>query len=227
MVARPQYVSKMSKFELRYLKNADYESTWKLQQELFNQALDAKKNSLPVNNQVLFVEHTPVFTLGKSGDDANVLGSEEVLGAKVFRIERGGDVTFHGPGQLVIYPIIDLEAFNMSLRTYVENMEQVIINTIARYGLQGERSFGASGVWLEVGSPRERKICALGVKASRHVTMHGLAFNIQTDLSWFQKINPCGFMDKGVTSLEKELGTPQTFDRVSEVVLEEFEKIFN
>lgn len=227
MVARPQYVSKMSKFELRYLKNADYESTWKLQQELFNQALDAKKNSLPVNNQVLFVEHTPVFTLGKSGDDANVLGSEEVLGAKVFRIERGGDVTFHGPGQLVIYPIIDLEAFNMSLRTYVENMEQVIINTIARYGLQGERSFGASGVWLEVGSPRERKICALGVKASRHVTMHGLAFNIQTDLSWFQKINPCGFMDKGVTSLEKELGNLQKFDRVSEVVLEEFEKIFN
>jgi lipoyl(octanoyl) transferase len=205
----------------------NYESTWKLQQELFQAALDAKKNGLKVVNQVLFVEHPPVFTLGKSGNDSNVLASEESLGAKVFRIERGGDVTFHGPGQLVVYPIIDLEDFNMSLRSYVGNMEQVIINTLEKLGLKGTRSSGASGVWLDVGTNKERKICALGVKASRHVTMHGLAFNINTDLTWFQKINPCGFLDKGVTSLAKELGEEQDFKKVSSIVGIEFEKIFN
>jgi lipoyl(octanoyl) transferase len=205
----------------------NYESTWKLQQELFQAALDAKKNGLKVVNQVLFVEHPPVFTLGKSGNDSNVLASEESLGAKVFRIERGGDVTFHGPGQLVVYPIIDLEDFNMSLRSYVGNMEQVIINTLEKLGLKGTRSSGASGVWLDVGTHKERKICALGVKASRHVTMHGLAFNINTDLTWFQKINPCGFLDKGVTSLAKELGEEQDFKKVSSIVGIEFEKIFN
>ena len=217
----------MKKSIIKKLGLHDYESTWKLQQDLFKQALDAKKNGLKVNNQVLFVEHPPVFTLGKSGDAGNVLGTESVLGAKVFRIERGGDVTFHGPGQLVIYPIIDLEDFNMSLRSYVENMEQVIINTISRFGLKGERSIGASGVWLDVGTSKERKISALGVKASRHVTMHGLAFNINTDLAWFEKINPCGFIDKGVTSLAKELGEQQDYEKVSSIVSIEFEKIFN
>jgi lipoyl(octanoyl) transferase len=217
----------MAKFKFKSLGLQDFETTWKLQQKLFKKALEAKKMALPVDNQVLFVEHTPVFTLGKSGDERNVLGSEAILGAKVFRIERGGDVTFHGPGQLVIYPIIDLEDFNLSLRAYVENMEQVIINTILKFGLKGERSTGASGVWLDVGTSKERKISALGVKASRHVTMHGLAFNINTDLSWFQKINPCGFIDKGVTSLAQELGEKQDFNKVCDIVLEEFEKIFN
>lgn len=217
----------MRKYKFIHKGVADYEAIWKLQQTLFEQALRAKKQGLAVDSQVILVEHPPVYTLGKSGDAGNVLASEDVLGAKVFRIERGGDVTFHGPGQLVIYPIIDLEDFNMSLRAYVDNMEQVIINTIARFGLKGERSKGASGVWLEVGSPQERKIAALGVKASRHVTMHGLAFNINTDLSWFQKINPCGFIDKGVSSLANELGEEQNFAAISKIVEEEFEKIFN
>jgi lipoyl(octanoyl) transferase len=216
----------MAEFELKYLKLVAYEVVWKLQQELFQKALEAKRNGIKVKNQVLFVEHPPVFTLGKSGDKSNILASEAVLGAKIFRIERGGDVTFHGPGQLVVYPIIDIEDFNMSLRNYVENMEQVIINTLARFGLKGERSKGASGVWLDVGTDRERKISALGIKASRHVTMHGLAFNINTDLTWFQKINPCGFTDKQVTSLAKELGEKQNFEEIGDIVKEEFNKIF-
>lgn len=216
----------MPGFELTYLSTADYAETWKLQRELFANALEAKKKNLKVSNKVLFVEHTPVYTLGKSADKNNILLSEDVLGAPVFRIERGGDVTFHGPGQLVIYPIIDLEDFGMSLREYVFNMEEVIINVIGRFDLRGERSDGASGVWLDVGTPRERKICALGVKASRHVSMHGLAFNIKTDLSWFQKINPCGFLNKGVTSLKKELNKEPDFDVVKAIVLEEFKKIF-
>ena len=173
----------MDKFVIQTIRDADYENIWDLQKELFNKGLQAKKEGVPVDNRVLFVEHTPVFTLGKSADENNILYSEDVLGAKTFRIERGGDVTFHGPGQLVIYPIIDLEDFNMSLREYVFNMEELIINTIARFNLKGERSTGASGVWLDVGTPQERKIAALGVKASRHVTMHGLAFNIKTDLT--------------------------------------------
>jgi lipoyl(octanoyl) transferase len=216
----------MAEFELKYLKLVAYEVVWKLQQELFQKALEAKRNGIKVKNQVLFVEHPPVFTLGKSGDKSNILASEAVLGAKIFRIERGGDVTFHGPGQLVVYPIIDIEDFNMSLRNYVENMEQVIINTLARFGLKGERSKGASGVWLDVGTDRERKISALGIRASRHVTMHGLAFNINTDLTWFQKINPCGFTDKQVTSLAKELGEKQNFEEIGDIVKEEFNKIF-
>lgn len=216
----------MPSFELTYKGTADYAETWKLQQELFQSALEAKKTALKVNNKVLFVEHTPVYTLGKSADKNNILLSEDVLGAPVFRIERGGDVTFHGPGQLVVYPIIDLEDFQMSLREYVFNMEEVIIHTLARFDLIGTRSNGASGVWLDVGTPKERKICALGVKASRHITMHGLAFNINTDLSWFQKINPCGFLDKGVTSLAKELNNEPNFKVVSGIVLEEFKKIF-
>ena len=171
-------------------------------------------------------QRKPVFTLGKSGDKNNILLSEDILGAPVFRIERGGDVTFHGPGQLLIYPIIDLEQFNMSLREYVYNMEEVVIRSIAEFGLKGSRSDGASGVWLDVGTPQERKIAALGVKASRHVTMHGLAFNINTDLSWFQKINPCGFLDKGVTNLAIELNEKQDYKAVCAIVKREFELIF-
>ncbi|MCD8529084.1 MAG: lipoyl(octanoyl) transferase LipB [Chitinophagales bacterium] len=166
------------------------------------------------------------YTLGKSADANNILFNEELLGAKVFRIERGGDVTFHGPGQLVIYPIIDLEQFNMSLRQYVFNMEEVIIQTIQAFGLKGGRAEGASGVWFDVGLPTERKIAALGVKASRHITMHGLAFNINTDLAWFQKINPCGFINKGVSSLEKELGTKQDFEEVCQIVEKKFLEVF-
>ena len=216
----------MSKYKINNLPQSEYETVWELQKELFQKALQEKKEGNLVDSQVIYVEHFPVYTLGKSADANNILLTEELLGAKVFRIERGGDVTFHGPGQLVVYPIIDLEQFNMSLREYVFNMEKVIINTIAHFGLKGTRSEGASGVWLDVGTPKERKIAALGVKASRHITMHGLAFNINTDLSWFQKINPCGFIDKGVTTLALELGEEQDYEVVSKLVQEEFAKIF-
>lgn len=216
----------MKKFTINNLGKLDYESCWELQKERFQQALEAKKNKDVVKSAVLFVEHNPVYTLGKSADQNNILFSENLLGAKVFRIERGGDVTFHGPGQLVIYPIIDLEQFNLSLREYVFKMEELIIRTIARYGLKGKRAKGAAGVWLDIGKPTERKIAALGVKASRHITMHGLAFNINTDLAWFDKINPCGFQDKGVTSLAKELGTTQDFKEINEIIQKDFERLF-
>ncbi|MEZ4917170.1 MAG: lipoyl(octanoyl) transferase LipB [Chitinophagales bacterium] len=203
-----------------------YKVVWDKQKELMQDALQQKKQGLTPKNHILFVEHTPVFTLGKSADENNILLKNENLGADVFRIERGGDVTFHGPGQLVVYPIIDLEQFNMGLREYVETIEQIIIEIIAEYGLEGMRSEGASGVWLDVGKPQERKICAVGIKASRYVTMHGLAFNINTDLTWFSKINPCGFIDKGVTSLARELGATQNFERVKEKVKLKFKERF-
>ncbi|MCB9226700.1 MAG: lipoyl(octanoyl) transferase LipB [Chitinophagales bacterium] len=203
-----------------------YKVVWDKQKELMQDALQQKKQGLTPKNHIIFVEHTPVFTLGKSADENNILLKNENLGADVFRIERGGDVTFHGPGQLVVYPIIDLEQFNMGLREYVETIEQIIIEIIAEYGLEGMRSEGASGVWLDVGKPQERKICAVGIKASRYITMHGLAFNINTDLAWFSKINPCGFIDKGVTSLARELGATQNFEMVKEKVKIKFKEKF-
>lgn len=203
-----------------------YKVVWDKQKELMQDALQQKKQGLTPKNHIIFVEHTPVFTLGKSADENNILLKNENLGADVFRIERGGDVTFHGPGQLVVYPIIDLEQFNMGLREYVETIEQIIIEIIAEYGLEGMRSEGASGVWLDVGKPQERKICAVGIKASRYITMHGLAFNINTDLAWFSKINPCGFIDKGVTSLARELGATQNFEMVKEKVKLKFKEKF-
>lgn len=212
--------------EYNILGKQDYKETWELQKQLFQAALQQKQFQKPVQSTILFVEHNPVFTLGKSADENNILYNQQNLQADVFKIERGGDVTFHGPGQLVIYPIIDLEQFNMSLRQYVFNMEEVIINTIAHFGLKGARSEGASGVWLDVGTPQERKIAALGIKASRHITMHGLAFNINTDLAWFTKINPCGFTDKGVTTLANELGEIQDFNVVQQLVVDTFKKYF-
>jgi len=215
------------KYSVENLGRMAYQDVWSYQQKLFKQALECKKDNRLVENKLILVEHDPVFTLGKSADANNILLNEALLGAPVFRIERGGDVTFHGPGQLVLYPIFDLEQFDLSLREYVFNTEEVIIQTIKRFGLDGMRAAGASGVWLDVGLPVERKIAALGVKASRHVTMHGLAFNINTDLSWFSKINPCGFQDKGVTSLAAELGEPQDFREIQELVEEEFLAIFS
>tara|TARA_B100000497_G_scaffold117554_1_gene142920 strand:- start:959 stop:1612 length:654 start_codon:yes stop_codon:yes gene_type:complete len=216
----------MAKFELKHLGRQEYKTTWYYQQTLFQDALQAKKENRLVSNQIILVEHDPVFTLGKSADTNNILLSNNFLDAPVFRVERGGDVTFHGPGQLVIYPIVDLEHFNMGLRDYVFNMEELIIRILDYFGLIGQRSKGASGVWLDVGGIGERKIAALGVKASRHITMHGIAFNINTDLSWFQKINPCGLQNKGVTSLAKELGQAQDFKKIRLLVEEELNRIF-
>lgn len=188
----------------------EYGEMLERQRELFRSMVERKKSGLPIENETLFlVEHNPVLTLGKHAHESNLLLPEEILAAKgvdVYRIERGGDVTFHGPGQLVAYPLIDLEAHRLGVKDYVDIIEETVIRTIADHGIKGERVAGASGVWIGKGTPGERKICALGVKCSRYVTMHGLALNVNTDLSYFNLINPCGFTDKGVTSMARELG---------------------
>ena len=188
---------------------------------------------------IIFVEHPAVYTLGKSGNMSNMLISEEYLkslGAEFYHIDRGGDITFHGEGQVVCYPILDLEKFGIGLRRYIEILEQSIIETVAEYGIEGRRLEGATGVWLcdEVELPNGekaqrnwRKICAIGVKASRFVTMHGLALNASTDLKWFTMINPCGFVDKGVTSISKELGREVSFEEASKLLCEKLLKNFN
>jgi lipoyl(octanoyl) transferase len=167
---------------------------------------------------LLFCEHPPVFTLGKSGSRENLLINEPMLaqrGIEFYHINRGGDITFHGPGQIVGYPILDLEQLNLGIRGYIEKLEGAVIRLLEDYGIEAGRLEGATGVWLDPEKPRlARKICAIGVKAGRHITMHGFAFNVNTDLSYYQYINPCGFVDKGVTSMEKELGEKQDMERV-------------
>ena len=188
-----------------------YKECWEYQRQLFDELLQRRAEKGTVAGTILFVEHDPVYTLGKSGNAANMLVDEArlaALGAEFYHIDRGGDITFHGPGQIVAYPILDLERLGIGLRRYVEILEQSVIDTLGDYGIEGRRLQGATGVWL--GSETEprswRKICAIGVRGSHFVTMHGLAFNVSTDLRWFNMINPCGFTDKGVTTLERELG---------------------
>jgi lipoyl(octanoyl) transferase len=182
-------------------------------------------------NHLLFVEHPPVYTLGKSGHIENVLLDEQGMqekGIQFFRTNRGGDITFHGPGQIVGYPILDLEKFYTDIGKYLRNLEEVFILVLAEYGIKGERSVGETGVWIETGvKGRERKICAIGVRCSRWITMHGFAFNVNTDLSYFGDIIPCGIQDKQVTSLEKELGHPVPMEEVKAAVKRQFEKVFD
>ena len=206
---------------------SEYKTTWEYQEMLMQRVIDQKqaKKTNPgqeSENYLLFVEHPHVYTLGKSGDEQNLLLNYIQLQAKnatFFHTDRGGDMTYHGPGQLVGYPIFDLENFGIGLRRYIFLMEEAIIHSIAEYGLKGERDEKATGVWLDAGTPKARKICAIGVKSSRFVTMHGFALNVNTDLTYFQHINPCGFTDRGVTSIKKELGTKQDFEKLKEIVL--------
>lgn len=179
---------------------------------------------------IFLVEHYPVITLGRHADTQNLLLPEELLlnqGILVRHIERGGDVTYHGKGQLVVYPVIDLEAHGLGVKKYVEILEESVIRTISHWGIKGERVEGATGVWIGQGTADERKICAIGVKCSRFCTMHGLALNVNTDLTGFSLINPCGFRDKGVTSIEKETGTPVGMPEVKKLFLEEFLKLLH
>ncbi|MEG0851068.1 lipoyl(octanoyl) transferase LipB [Flavobacterium plurextorum] len=203
------------KIQLQDLGNRDYKSTWEYQEELFTAIVDLKiKNrreelDLPTPNYLLFVEHPHVYTLGKSGDLENLLLNEKQLeakGATFYKINRGGDITYHGPGQVVGYPILDLENFFTDIHKYLRFLEESIILTLAEYGLESGRSEGETGVWLGVGTPFARKICAMGVRASRWVTMHGFALNVNVDLGYFDNIIPCGIRGKGVTSLNVELG---------------------
>lgn len=229
----------MKNKEVKFLDmgRSEYKYTWERQEELLNQIVEIKKansNSggelaVTTPNYLIFVEHPHVYTLGKSGDEHNLLLNYIQLQAKdavFFKTDRGGDITYHGPGQIVGYPILDLENFGMGLRQYIYSMEEAIIEAVALYGLEASRDPHATGVWLDVGKPTARKICAIGVKSSRFVTMHGFALNINTDLEYFKHINPCGFSDKGVTSLERELGIKQDFEMAKERVLAKFAEVF-
>jgi lipoyl(octanoyl) transferase len=222
----------MPTIEFIDLEVKDYKETWDYQEALFNKVLEMKKD--PAKNgfggYLIFVEHPHVYTLGKSGEANNLLISEPFLkqiNATFYRINRGGDITYHGPGQIVGYPIIDLEKFGLGVREYIEKLEDVIIQSVKEFGMSSSRLDGATGVWLEAGTPKTRKICAMGVRASRYVTMHGFALNVNTDLKYFSYINPCGFQDKGVTSIEKELGSVQDFGKAKEIVLGKFLEVFD
>ena len=214
----------------------DYKDTWEYQERLFQEILEIKiKNrregaGLTTPNYFLMVEHPHVYTLGKSGDQANLLVAETELakkGASFYKINRGGDITYHGPGQIVGYPILDLDNFFTDIHKYLRLLEEMVILTLEEYGLKGERSKGETGVWLDVGTPFARKICALGVRASRWVTMHGFAFNVNTDLGYFDLMIPCGIRDKGVTSLNVELGKEKVdVEEVKQKLLRHFEDLF-
>jgi len=197
------------------LGSIDYKEAWNYQEELFNEIVENKKlaktnDQNPVPNYLLFCEHPHVYTLGKSGEQNNLLISDEFLkkiNATYYKINRGGDITYHGPGQIVGYPIIDLEQFGLTVKSYIYQLEEAIIHLLKEYNIEADRMDGATGVWLDKEKPgKSRKICAIGVRASKFVTMHGFAFNINTDLNYFNYINPCGFTDKGVTSMQQELG---------------------
>lgn len=218
----------MEYVSIKHLGRTEYSEAWEIQKRLFEELLRQKREGAPEEQYVLFVEHPHVYTLGKSGHESNLLVNEQFLrqiGATYFHTDRGGDVTYHGLGQLVGYPILDLEHIGVSLRDYIWSIEESIIRTVAEYGIMADRLEGATGVWLDPHSPRARKICAIGVKASHFVTMHGFALNVTTDLRYFSHINPCGFTDKGVTSIEKETGLRPTLEEVEERFAAHFSKI--
>lgn len=214
----------------------DYKETWDYQELLFQKTIDLKiKNRreetlLETPNHFLFVEHPHVYTLGKSGDITNLLVDEKQLaarGAQFYKINRGGDITYHGPGQIVGYPILDLDNFFTDIHKYLRFLEEMVILTLAEYGLKAERSEGETGVWLDVGTPFARKICAMGVRASRWVTMHGFALNVNADLGYFDMMIPCGIKGKAVTSLNVELGQKEvSMEEVKKRLLKHFSRLF-
>jgi len=208
------------------LGTIDYKKAWDFQEKLFNEAINQKIKGNNILNYLLFCEHPHVYTLGRNGKKENLLISEEqirLINASYYHINRGGDITYHGPGQIVVYPIFDLEELGLTLKQYIENLEQIIIDCLADYNITAGRLAGATGVWLDSGiKGRERKICAIGVHISRFVTMHGLAFNVNTNLDYFNYINPCGFVDKGVTSMKEELKKEQSLDEVKQNLLKHF-----
>ena len=209
------------------LERTNYVDALMFQENFFNAQLEKKAKDEKTSNTLILLQHTPVYTLGKSGDESNLKVPIEETGAEFYKTKRGGDITFHGPGQLVVYPIFDVETYGMSVRAFVETLEQCVIDCIAEYGLKGSRIIDASGVWLDAENGNARKICAVGLKVSRGITMHGLAFNINTDLSYFDHIVPCGLADKSVTSLEKELGKEMDFFEVQNKLIDQFEKHFS
>lgn len=227
------YSVKYEDFGLR-----DYKETWDYQEKIFQNIINKKKVNAaegpgydePVPGTLIFVEHPHVYTLGKSGSESNLLLNYIQLKAKeaaFYRIDRGGDITYHGPGQIVGYPIFDLERIGISLKKYIFLLEESVIRTLSDIGIIATRLNGATGVWLDVETASSRKICAIGVRASRYVTMHGFAFNVNTDLDYFNHINPCGFTDKGVTSVRKELGGIQDIPAIKILLKRNLKEIFN
>ena len=214
----------------------EYKEAWLFQEKFFNEILEIKSKNrnegteITTKNHLIFCEHPHVYTLGNSGNKENLLVNEEYLksrGASFYKTNRGGDITYHGPGQIVGYPIFDLDNFFNDIGKYLRFLEEVIILTLKEYGLSGERSKGETGVWLDVGKPTARKICAIGVKTSRWVSMHGFAFNLNTDLSYFENIIPCGINDKKVTSLEKEIGHKIDIDHAKSLLKSNLERVFD
>ena len=223
------------KIILSDLRRKDYKETWDYQTELLDKIVGLKREKRKTNKEIttpnyfLFVEHPHVYTLGKSGNISNLLLNEEKLREKkatFYKINRGGDITYHGPGQIVGYPILDLENFFTDIHKYLRLLEESIILTMAEYGLKGERSEGETGVWLGVGTPFARKICAMGIRASRWVTMHGFALNVNVNLGYFDNIIPCGIRGKAVTSMEVELGKKIDEKEVKDKILKHFKALF-
>ncbi len=230
----------MREVEFRELGVMPYGECWELQQRLFEAMLLDKASGKSRTGHILMVEHPAVYTLGKSGKSSNILFTEEQLkaiGAQFYHIDRGGDITFHGRGQIVLYPILDLEQVGIGLKEYITSLEQAVIETVAHWGVKAERSCGAAGVWINKTDPNraargeksvtQNKICAIGVRSSRYITMHGLALNVATDLKYFDFINPCGFTDRGVTSLEVEVSSSVSMEEVKSLLLNNLIKILN
>jgi lipoyl(octanoyl) transferase len=227
----------MSEYIFEDLGLIEYKHAWDYQEKCFNEIIETKlynrsnEDQKTIVNRLLFCEHPHVYTLGKSGAQNNLLVNDDFLkkiNATYFKINRGGDITYHGPGQIVGYPILDLEELNYSVKSYIHDLEQSVINLLKDYGIESTRMEGATGVWLDADKPgKARKICAIGVKVSRYVTMHGFAFNVNTDLSYFNHINPCGFVDKGVTSMEKELGEKQDMEKIKSELKKHIDLVFN
>lgn len=227
----------MRKIHFHDLGNIEYGKAWDLQEQMLKVAVAEKSRRITepgtpevqIDNYLLFCEHPHVYTLGKSGHMENLLVNDaqlEEMGAVFYKTNRGGDITYHGPGQIVGYPVLDLEQFFTDLGLYMRSLEQVIINTVAHYGINGERLDGSTGVWIDVGTPQVRKICAMGVRASRWVTIHGFALNVNSNMSYFENIVACGIDDKGVTSIQKELGREIDEQEVKELLKKEFAMVF-
>jgi lipoyl(octanoyl) transferase len=226
----------MRKVELINKGLIDYKECWDYQEKLFKGTVDKKirirdgKDEGETKNYLIFCEHPHVYTLGKSGKEANLLINEQLLkqhDAQFYKINRGGDITYHGPGQIVMYPIFDLDHFFTDIHRYMRYLEEVVILTLGEYGIKAGRVEGLTGVWLDGGTPTERKICAMGVKSSRWVTMHGIALNVNTDLNYFNHIVPCGIVDKSVTSMEKELNKKVDLKEVQKAIEENMANIFD
>lgn len=203
----------------------DYREAWRRQEEIFDRQIDNKQNKLPTENNLIFCEHPHVYTIGKSGNAGNMLIDDGTV--PVYRTDRGGDITYHGFGQIVGYPVFDLESLGIGLREYITRLEEAVIRLLDDYDIEGGHYAEGTGVWIDTALPsKTRKICAIGVKSSRYVTMHGFALNVNTDLSYFGRINPCGFTDRGVTSMKKELGKSLDIDEVKQKLFKHIEEVF-